>query len=117
MAIRYEHQMSAGADRRTMVRTAVKRGFEILGLAYLFRLQEYLLGGAYDWRDLFRVDILNCIGASMIVVNSITAPRKGRAALGAHRRDCPGLHRAGTDRRAPPLPRLLPAPADGLPGR
>jgi uncharacterized membrane protein len=27
MAIRYEHQLAAGADRRTMVRTAVKRGF------------------------------------------------------------------------------------------
>ena len=78
MAIRYEHQMAAGADRRKMVRTAVKRGFEILGLAYLFRLQEYLLGGAYDWHDLFRVDILNCIGASMIVGAFITAPRKGR---------------------------------------
>ena len=56
----------------------MKRGFEILGLAYLFRLQEYLLGGAYDWHDLFRVDILNCIGASMIVGAFITAPRNGR---------------------------------------
>jgi len=78
MAIRYEHQMAAGADRRKMVRTAVKRGLEILGLAYLFRLQEYLLGGAYDWHDLFRVDILNCIGASMIVGAFITAPRNGK---------------------------------------
>ncbi len=78
MAIRYEHQMGAGADRRTMVRSAAKRGLEILGLAYLFRLQEYLLGGAYDWHDLFRVDILNCIGLSMIVAAVITAPRGGR---------------------------------------
>jgi uncharacterized membrane protein len=78
MAIRYEHQMAAGTDRPTMVRTAVKRGLEILGLAYLFRLQEYLLGGAYDWHDLFRVDILNCIGASMMVAAFITAPRRGR---------------------------------------
>src|SRR6185312_4679666 len=75
MAIRYEHQMAAGADRRTMVRTAAKRGLEILILGYLFRLQEYLLGGAYDWHDLFRVDILNCIGLSMIAAAVITAPR------------------------------------------
>jgi uncharacterized membrane protein len=81
MAIRYEHQMAAGVDRRTMVRTAARRGLEILGLAYLFRLQEYLLGGAYDWHDLFRVDILNCIGASMIVGAFITAPRRGRPAI------------------------------------
>jgi uncharacterized membrane protein len=78
MAIRYESQMASGVDRPTMVRTAAKRGLEILGLAYLFRLQEYLLGGAYDWHDLFRVDILNCIGASMIVASVITAPRRGR---------------------------------------
>jgi uncharacterized membrane protein len=83
MAIRYEHQMAAGADRPTMVRTTVKRGLEILGLAYLFRLQEYLLGGAYDWHDLFRVDILNCIGASMIVGAFITAPRRGRRQIAA----------------------------------
>lgn len=81
MAIRYEHQLAAGVDRRTMVRTTAVRGLEILGLAYLFRLQEYLLGGAYDWHDLFRVDILNCIGASMIVAAFITAPRRGRPPL------------------------------------
>ncbi|HXJ21648.1 MAG TPA: heparan-alpha-glucosaminide N-acetyltransferase domain-containing protein [Polyangia bacterium] len=78
MAIRYEHQMASGTDRPAMVRTTMKRGLEILGLAYLFRLQEYLLGGAYDWHDLFRVDILNCIGASMIVAAFISAPRRGR---------------------------------------
>jgi len=82
MAIRYEHQMAAGTDRRTMVRTAAKRGLEILILGYLFRLQEYLLGGAYDWHDLFRVDILNCIGLSMIVAAVITAPRDGRRPIG-----------------------------------
>ena len=82
MAIRYEHQMTAGVDRATMVRTAAKRGLEILGLAYLFRLQEYLLGGAYDWHDLFRVDILNCIGLSMIVGAVISAPIRGRRTIG-----------------------------------
>ena len=78
MAIRYEAQIAKGVDRRTMVRTAAKRGAEVLVLAYLFRLQEYILGGFYDWRDLFRVDILNCIGASMIATAYISAPRRGR---------------------------------------
>ena len=34
-----------------------------------------------NWPDLFRVDILNCIGASMIVTAFIAAPRKGRPAI------------------------------------
>src|SRR3569832_649395 len=32
------------------------------------------------WEDLFRSDILNCIGASMLVVPLIAAPRRGRPA-------------------------------------
>ena len=44
-------------------------------LAYLFRFQEYALGGwGSNWPDLFRVDILNCIGFSMIVVPWLAAP-------------------------------------------
>ena len=78
MAIRYEGQIARRIDRKTMVRTAAKRGAEVLVLAYLFRLQEYVLGGGTDWRDLFRVDILNCIGASMIATAYISAPRGGR---------------------------------------
>jgi uncharacterized membrane protein len=78
MAIRYESQIAAGVERSTMVRTAARRGLEVVVLAYLFRLQEYILGGGYDWHDLFRVDILNCIGASMVATAFITAPRRGR---------------------------------------
>jgi len=48
MAIRYESQIARQVDRPTMVRTAAKRGLEILGLAYLFRIQEWFLGGRYD---------------------------------------------------------------------
>jgi uncharacterized membrane protein len=79
MAIRFESQMARQVSYRTMARTAARRGLEILVLAYLFRIQEYILGGWGDnWRDIYRVDILNCIGASMIVSAFIAAPRKGR---------------------------------------
>jgi uncharacterized membrane protein len=78
MAIRFESQLARGVERRVMVRGVVWRGFEILVLAYLFRLQEYVLSFFWDWRDLLRVDILNCIGASMMVVAPISAPRGGR---------------------------------------
>jgi uncharacterized membrane protein len=80
MAIRYESQLKAKADRAAMVRVIAKRGLEIILLGYLFRLQEYVLGGCWDWHDLYRVDILNCIGASMVVASVVTAPIRGKPA-------------------------------------
>jgi len=50
-------------------RTTILRGAQILGFGLLFRLQEYLI--AWGWAprsDLFRVDILNTIGMSMILM-------------------------------------------------
>jgi len=45
-----------------------KRGMRILGWALLFRLQEWILGGAslVYVRDLLRVDVLNCIGVTLM---------------------------------------------------
>jgi uncharacterized membrane protein len=81
MAIKFEAQIGRGVPRRDMVLGAARRGLEIVLLAYLFRLQEWVLGGmGSNWPDLFRVDILNCIGASMIVTAFVAAPRNGRPA-------------------------------------
>jgi uncharacterized membrane protein len=50
-------------------RTTIRRGAEIFGLGLLFRVQEFLLGwGWAPWSDLFRVDILNTIGLSMMLM-------------------------------------------------
>jgi len=49
--------------------TTIRRGAEILGFGLLFRLQEYLV--AWGWApksDLLRVDILNTIGLSMMLM-------------------------------------------------
>jgi uncharacterized membrane protein len=79
MAIGFERQVARGVERAAIVRGAARRGLEILALAYLFRFQEYALAGFWGpAADLFRIDILNCIGASMIVVGVIAAPRGGR---------------------------------------
>src|SRR5271156_2926383 len=49
--------------------TMVRRGAEILGFGLLFRLQEFLIAwGWAPWSDLLRVDILNIIGLSMILM-------------------------------------------------
>ena len=47
----------------------VRRGLEIWGLGLLFRLQEYLIAFPWaPWTDLLRVDVLNCIGVSLVLV-------------------------------------------------
>ncbi len=49
--------------------TTLRRGAEIFGLGLLFRLQEFLLGYPWaPWTDLLRVDILNTIGISMMLM-------------------------------------------------
>jgi uncharacterized membrane protein len=49
--------------------TTLRRGAEIFGLGLLFRLQEFLIAwGWAPWSDLFRVDILNTIGLSMMLM-------------------------------------------------
>ena len=52
MAIKFEAQIARGVERSAMVRGGVRRGFEVLVLAYLFRLQEYVLSFFWDWHDL-----------------------------------------------------------------
>ena len=52
-----------------IARTTILRGTEIFGFGLLFRLQEYLV--AWGWAprsDLLRVDILNTIGLSMMLM-------------------------------------------------
>ncbi len=69
----------------------IRRGAEVFGLGLLFRLQEYLIAwGWAPWSDLLRVDILNTIGLSMMlmgvacwIVLSISPGFRTRFALGS----------------------------------
>ena len=71
-----------------IARSTIRRGAEIFGFALLFRLQEYVI--AWGWApksDLLRVDILNTIGLSMMLMGAmcwITSQpwRKDRASRG-----------------------------------
>jgi uncharacterized membrane protein len=55
-----------------IARTTITRGAEILGFGLLFRLQEYLIAwGWAPWSDLLRVDILNTIGVSMMLMGVV----------------------------------------------
>src|SRR5207245_6773695 len=49
--------------------TVIRRAAEIFALGLLFRLQEFLIAfGWAPWSDLLRVDILNTIGLSMVLM-------------------------------------------------
>ncbi|MGA8341878.1 MAG: heparan-alpha-glucosaminide N-acetyltransferase domain-containing protein [Candidatus Sulfotelmatobacter sp.] len=55
-----------------IARTTIRRGAEIFGFGLLFRLQEFLV--AWGWApksDLLRVDILNTIGLSMMLMGIV----------------------------------------------
>ena len=52
-----------------ITRTMARRGAEIFAFGLLFRLQEFLIAwGWAPWSDLFRVDVLNIIGLSMMLM-------------------------------------------------
>jgi uncharacterized membrane protein len=58
-----------GLAASQIARTTIQRGAEILALGLAFRLQEYLVAwGWAPWSDLLRVDILNTIGLSMMLM-------------------------------------------------
>ncbi len=60
-----EQGLSAGQ----IAKTTIRRGAEIFGLGLLFRVQEFAISlGWAPWSDLFRVDILNTIGVSMMLM-------------------------------------------------
>jgi len=50
----------------------IRRGAEVFGFGLLFRLQEFVIAmGWSPWTDLLRVDILNTIGVSMILMGGL----------------------------------------------
>ncbi|HSL21623.1 MAG TPA: heparan-alpha-glucosaminide N-acetyltransferase domain-containing protein [Vicinamibacterales bacterium] len=63
-------RMRRGADLRSAARAVQRRGWEVYGLAFLFRLQAKLLGGG-AWSTLLRVDILNIMGPAIAIAAAI----------------------------------------------
>jgi uncharacterized membrane protein len=55
-----------------IARQTIRRGAEIFALGLLFRLQEFVIAlGWSPWTDLLRVDILNTIGLSMMLMGGV----------------------------------------------
>jgi uncharacterized membrane protein len=58
-----------GVSADEIASTTIRRGGEIFVLGLLFRVQEFLLGQPWaPWTDLLRVDILNVIGLSLMMM-------------------------------------------------
>jgi uncharacterized membrane protein len=69
MALVTERLREKGIARNIIAKQTALRGAEIFALGLLFRLQEYALGYKWvPWTDLLRVDILNILGLSMILM-------------------------------------------------
>jgi uncharacterized membrane protein len=68
-AIVTDKLIAKGFAPTQIAKTTIMRGAEIFGLGLLFRVQEYLIAwGWAPWSDLFRVDVLNTIGLSMMLM-------------------------------------------------
>ena len=63
------------ASRREVAWRLQKRGWQIFGLAHLFRLQSFLLNPTASWSSLLKPDILNVLGLGLVA----TALAWGRA--------------------------------------
>src|SRR5215467_4824473 len=75
-----------GTPTLQIARTTIRRGAEILGFGLLFRLQEYLIAwGWAPWSDLLRVDILNTIGLSIVLMAVVCGAGMNFAKVGKER--------------------------------
>jgi hypothetical protein len=64
--------LEKGLTSGDIAKQTIRRGSEILALGFLFRLQESAIAlGWAPWSDLFRVDILNTIGVSMMLMGML----------------------------------------------
>jgi uncharacterized membrane protein len=65
VALSAESKTRRTGDVESSWRAAEKRGWQVFGLAFLFRLQSYILSGGYSAVSLLKVDILNVMGPAM----------------------------------------------------
>jgi uncharacterized membrane protein len=69
-----------GVPANQIAASTIRRGAEIFGLALLFRVQEFALAWPWSpWTDLLRVDVLNTIGLSIVLMGVVCRLTPARA--------------------------------------
>jgi len=64
-----ERLREKGIERNAIAKQTLLRGAEVFGMGLLFRVQELALGYPWSpWTDLLRVDVLNILGLSMMLM-------------------------------------------------
>lgn len=75
LALVADNERRKGEPPSAIARHALGRAGLVLVYAVLFRLWMYFASGFTGWNDLFRVDVLNCIGLSLGLVAILVLPR------------------------------------------
>jgi uncharacterized membrane protein len=65
LALSAESKLRKTGDFRAAWAAVQKRGWQVFGLAFLFRLQAYILTAGYSAMSLLKVDILNIMGPAI----------------------------------------------------
>ena len=115
-----ERLRQKGAARNAIAKQTILRAAEIFGMGLLFRVQEFALGYPWSpWTDLLRVDVLNILGLSMMLMGVLCWATGGGNVAGARMRTLvTGLCAAAIVAMiTPPLwttyrPRFLPWPLE-----
>jgi uncharacterized membrane protein len=76
-----ESKLRATGDRQSAQIQLIRRGLEVFILAFLFRLQAFIVTPGSPLITLFRVDILNVMGPSIVAAGLIWGLVSGRAGL------------------------------------
>ena len=120
MALVTERLREKGIAAKTIAKQTALRGAEVFGLGLLFRVQEYALGYRWvPWTDLLRVDVLNILGLSMILMALLCWLASAQQVAAARARTIAGALLVATAfaMLTPPLwtthrPRFLPWPLE-----
>lgn len=63
-----------GATPAEVTRNGLRRGLEVIGWAFLFRLWMLVTAAFHEPLNFLRIDVLNCIGVAMVVAAAVALP-------------------------------------------
>ena len=79
MMLVYDKLLSQGIELSSIRRRLFRRGLQILAMGYGLHALFFLLSGHWTyWLRIFKVDILHCIGLSMMCASRICLPKPDR---------------------------------------